>query len=231
MSSTSSEMAGREDLGSSGVPSLANVVYRSRAVTPLSDPELQDLMQTAQTRNHHERVTGVMLYDDSHFFQCLEGPPEGVARIMSSIRNDRRHSDVHVINERTSTSRRFGGWSMKLAAQGADPALWRGEILEPPREIVEDLHRQPAAAPTLLVKLAPPPAATGESPLAASLKGVALSRTTAQVLKTVILSKVIPRLMNSRGLAEVEVSSCGPAPALRSLPSFWWRRIKRRRWR
>ena len=76
MSSTSSEMAGRGDFGSSGVPSLANVVYCSRAVTPLSDPELQDLMQTAQTRNHRERVTGVMLYDDRHFFQGLKGLPK-----------------------------------------------------------------------------------------------------------------------------------------------------------
>lgn len=212
MSSALSEMAGLGGLGLSGVPSLANVVYRSRAVRPLSDPELQDLTQTAQTRNHHERVTGVMLYDDSHFFQWLEGPPEGVARIMSSIRNDQRHSDVHVITERTSASRRFDGWSMKLAVQGADPAVWRGETLEPPREIIENLHRRPAAAPALLAKLVPPPAAAGESPLAASLKGVALSHTTAQVLKTVILSKVIPRLMNSRGLAEVAVEQLRASP-------------------
>jgi hypothetical protein len=150
---------------------LSTVVYSSRALTPFSDRELQGLMQTAQARNHQERVTGVVLYDNSRFFQWLEGPSQGVERIMSSIRSDRRHTDVGVVAERTSTSRRFGEWDMKLAMQGADPAVWQGDILEPPREIIEDLHRQPAAAPTLLVKLLPPPGAASESALAESLEG------------------------------------------------------------
>lgn len=204
MASASGEMPGSAFRGPSGTPPLATIVYSSRAVSPLSDPELQDLMQTAQARNHREGVTGVVLYDDNRFFQWLEGPAAGVERIMGSIRNDRRHTDLQVLTQRTSTTRRFEGWDMKLAAPGADPAVWRGEALEPPREIIEDLHRQPAAAPTLLVKLVPPPAAESDSPLAASLRGTALSQTTAAILKKVILKKVIPRLLNSHGLPAAE---------------------------
>jgi methanogenic corrinoid protein MtbC1 len=200
MQTAAVQTAGRGYRGGSGAPPLATVVYSSRAVTPFSDPELQSLMHTAQARNHQEGVTGVVLYDNSRFFQWLEGPANGVERIMGSIRNDRRHTDVQVITERASDARQFDGWDMKLAAQGADPSVWRGEILEPPPEIVEDLHRQPAAAPTLLVKLVPPPEAAGDSPLAASLKGAALSQETAKILKSVILSKVIPRLLDSHGL-------------------------------
>jgi hypothetical protein len=205
-------MSGSAYRGATGAPPLATVVYSSRAVTPFSDPELQTLMQTAQARNHQEGVTGVVLYDNNRFFQWLEGPALGVERIMGSIRNDRRHTDLQVITERASDARQFDGWDMKLAAQGADPAVWRGDILEPPREIIEDLHRQPAAAPTLLVKLVPPPEAAGESPLAASLKGTVLGQETAKILKSVILNKVIPRLLNSHGQTAAEAAQMRASP-------------------
>ena len=201
MSSVSGGVTGLAQTGGSSVPPLSTIVYSSRAVTPFSDTELQKLMQTAQARNHAEGVTGIVLYDNSRFFQWIEGPTHGVKRIMDSIRNDQRHTDLRVLTDCVSTDRRFGGWDMKLAAQGTDPSVWRGDILEPPSEVIDDLNRQPSAAPTLLVKLVPAPhPAAGESPLAESLKGVALHNETAKILKNVILRKVIPRLLNSHGV-------------------------------
>ena len=81
MSSASGEMGGLADCGPGAAP-LATVVYSSRALTPLSDRALQELMRTSQARNQHERATGVMLYDNSRCFQWLEGPTEAVDRIM-----------------------------------------------------------------------------------------------------------------------------------------------------
>jgi hypothetical protein len=138
-------------------PPLSTLVYRSRAVSPLSFEDLRRLMRAAQARNHREAVTGVMLHDDGRFFQWLEGPADGVERVMRSIRADPRHTDLDVLDRRPSSARRFDGWSMKLAARGAASARWNGEVLEPPPGIVENLRRRPAAAPDLLVKLVPPP--------------------------------------------------------------------------
>ena len=138
--SASGVMIGPSNLTAGAAP-LATVVYSSRALTPLSDRDLQELMRTAQARNQQERVTGVVLYDNSRFFQWLEGPTEAVDRIMGSIRKDQRHTDVQVITERRSTSRSFGRWDMKLATQGADHAVWNGETVEPPLEVIEDLRR------------------------------------------------------------------------------------------
>lgn len=179
---------------------LSTVVYRSRAISPLSDRDLKGLLRTAQARNHREAITGVVLYDDSRFFQWLEGPPDGVERVMSSIRHDNRHTDIEVLSRRESSSRRFDGWDMKLAARGADTTVWRGEVLDPPREIIEDLRRKPTAAPKLLVKLLPPPGPRQDATPAASLDGAALSRTTASVLKAVFLDSVIPVLRCHHGL-------------------------------
>lgn len=174
---------------------LSTVVYRSRARSPLTDRDLRGLLRTAQARNQREAITGVVLYDDSRFFQWLEGPPDGVERVMASIRQDPRHTDLEVLAARESPARRFQGWDMKLAARGADAAVWRDEVLEPPREIIEDLRRQPAAAPALLVKLLPAGRPRGNAALAASLRGAALSRSTAAVLKAVFLDSVVPLLL------------------------------------
>lgn len=201
---------------------LSTVVYRSRAVAPQSFEDLQHLTRAAQARNQREAVTGVLLHDDSSFFQWLEGPADGVERVMRSIRGDPRHTDIDVLDRRPSSARRFDGWDMRLAARGAAAARWNGDVLEPPPEIVENLRRRPAAAPDLLVKLVPPPAgpAAAESPLAASLLGVALSRSTASVLKSVILEAVIPRLLHGHGLpaADAEHPRANPrAPELAEL--------------
>lgn len=222
MSHSSSSVAEPVPLETSASPALSTLVYRSRAVAPQSFEDLQHLTRTAQARNHREAVTGVMLYDDGRFFQWLEGPVDGVERIMRSIRGDPRHTDLDVLDRRPSSTRRFDGWDMKLAARGTASARWNGEVLEPPPEIVENLHRRPAAAPDLLVKLVPPPAgpAAGESPLAASLAGLALSRSTASVLRSVILEAVIPELLQSRGMpaAEAEHPRANPrAPELAEL--------------
>ena len=67
---------------------LSAVVYRSRAVRSLASPDLHALTEVAQSRNTREAVTGLMLYDGGSFFQWLEGPAEGVGRVMNSIRRD-----------------------------------------------------------------------------------------------------------------------------------------------
>ncbi|MBU8543366.1 MULTISPECIES: BLUF domain-containing protein [Roseomonadaceae] len=187
-------------------PPLATIVYRSRAVAPLPGPALRHLVQTAQARNQGEAITGVMLYDDTHFFQWLEGPPDGVDRVMHSIHNDRRHTDVEILSRRRSPARRFSGWDMKFAAPGARTFAWPDEVIEPPAEVIENLRRQPKAAPGLLVRLSPvpldPTQAGGQE--AAALVRTALGQASAAVLKSVIRDSVIPMLLQRHGRDSTE---------------------------
>ncbi|TPG46471.1 BLUF domain-containing protein [Roseomonas nepalensis] len=194
MAFASSSVAERPFAPATTAGDVSTIVYRSRAVAPLSDQDLQRLMRTAQARNGREGITGVVLYDERQFFQWLEGPEEGVKRVMGSIQNDRRHTDLEVLTHYASPTRRFSGWDMKLAARGANPALWQSDVLEPPRAIIDDLRRRPASAPSLLAKLMPLPVAAGDSPLATSLAGKPLGNTTVSILKDVLLKTVIPLL-------------------------------------
>ena len=172
-------------------PALATIVYRSRAVRALLPPELHELTRVAQARNARESVTGLMLYDDEHFFQWLEGPPDSVDRVMSSIRVDKRHRDLQVLDTRPAHDRTFNGWTMKLAAQVPATASWRHDVIAPPRDIVEGLRHRPEAAPVLLVKLLP---LLKVEPRTDAITRMPLHSATAAVLKRVILDKVIPQL-------------------------------------
>ncbi|WP_373508322.1 BLUF domain-containing protein [Thiocapsa sp.] len=185
---------------------LATVVYRSRAVAPLPGPALQHLIQTAQSRNQSEAITGVVLYDDTHFFQWLEGPPDGVERVMHSIHNDSRHTHLEILTRRNSPTRKFIGWDMKLAAPGAKTLAWPDEVIEPPAEIIENLRRQPEAAPSLLVKLIPlprPPAQANGQQATSQLRAT-LGQASAAVLKAVIVKSVIPMLLQQHGLGAAD---------------------------
>jgi hypothetical protein len=180
---------------------LSTVVYRSRAVQPLSAPDLRRLTQQAQARNRTESITGVVVYDHETFFQWLEGPAANLSRIMGSIRNDPRHTDIEILDDQTAGARRFGDWDLKLAARLPKAALWQREVIEPPIQIIEELHRHPDVAPVLLTKLSP---ACGfdDAPAARGVprqRGVeTMLRNT--VLEDVIRSAVIPELAGELGI-------------------------------
>jgi len=193
---------------------LATVVYRSRAVAPLSAAELYRLTIEAQARNRREAITGVMLYDDRKFFQWLEGPSDGVDRVMHSIRNDPRHTDIEVLDDKPARARAFGEWNMKLATRESQEADLSPEIFEPPIDVLNDLRARPSAAPAVLVKLVPRPAR--QSGMTQTSRGP-LGRSTASVLKNIILSAVIPALAKQHGVAELGRQPLRPHPRVAEL--------------
>ena len=195
MSQSMSSMTGTRELSAA---SLATVVYRSRAVRALQPSALHDLTAAAQSRNSLESVTGLMLYDQENFFQWLEGPPDSVDRIMTSIRNDYRHTDIEIINTQSATRRVFDGWSMKLAAQV--PATWRGDVIHPPQDVVEELRSRPDAAPSLLVRLMSVSVDIAEPRSPDPESRPAMKQRTAAILKSVMLSTVIPALADCHGI-------------------------------
>jgi len=193
---------------------LSTVVYRSKAVRDMSPPDLRDLTLKSQERNRREAVTGLMLYDGGQFFQWLEGPPVSVDRLMGSICQDPRHTNIEILNNQSAAARTFGDWNMKLAAQYPEVDPWQRDVIAPPPEIVASLRSRPQAAPVLLTRLVPlAEAAHGHAnpevtklhathPNAHTLNALALDSTrqiplapaTAEALKDVILSVVFPQL-------------------------------------
>jgi hypothetical protein len=108
---------------------LATLTYRSKASSAFPRDGLDSILDVARSRNHALSVTGLLIYDNGRIFQWLEGPPENVANIWSSIRQDKRHTDIEVLEYATSADRVFGEWDMKLATKPPQsPLLAHGYV-------------------------------------------------------------------------------------------------------
>jgi methanogenic corrinoid protein MtbC1 len=198
---------------------LSKLVYRSRAVHPLSSSDLYRLSLAAQSRNRAESITGVVLYDKDSFFQWLEGPTEGIERVMRSIHNDPRHTDIVVLDRQSSHTRIFADWSMKLAASGQAAASWRSDVMEPPPQALDSLRRHPEAASVILATLVPalPAHASGNVTEFRAASSLPLHRHAASILKAVILETVIPELAGRHGLARGRSSPLPASKRMREL--------------
>ena len=48
----------------------------------------------AAKHNREKEVSGLLLYNDHEFMQCMEGPDSAVQTIYQKIVRDPRHSDI-----------------------------------------------------------------------------------------------------------------------------------------
>lgn len=198
-------------------PSLSVVVYRSHAVRALSPLQIDELTLAAQARNLRESITGLMVYADDCFYQWLEGPLQSVDRVMHSIRQDSRHTDIEILNDQLVNQRSFADWSMKLALPERDFLPWRNGILTPPLRLVDELHRCPETAPANLLKMIPIRAGepVAEFVMRDTASQIPLKPRTATLLGNVIVSAVIPELMRHHWRLE----ACQPVLAVHSRAS------------
>ncbi len=172
---------------------LSSLVYQSRAVAPLSEPDLHQLITSSQTRNRKEGVTGLLIYDEGRFLQWLEGPTEGLGRVWQSISQDRRHRGISVLGEQAVPVRSFGNSAMTLGKRRGDRADdgKRGE-LGLPAELIETLYQSPQTAPSMLATLAPHAADTA---LPHPRPTRALSKAGRMSLKALVSSVIVPQLL------------------------------------
>ena len=154
---------------------VAVLAYRSRPVSPPSMTELDQILVSAQRRNRSEGLTGLLIYDQGHYFQWLEGPRRGLMRVWESIRADPRHREFKILRRQTIPVRLFDGWDMRLACRT------RGEIdrvlavMQAPHELLTRLQMQPSSladsawdrvfAEDVIPRLRPSPAAAGRNNL------------------------------------------------------------------
>jgi len=61
---------------------LTTIIYRSHLSEDVSVSILRDMVEKASLLNVRHQVTGILLFNGSHFFQILEGPEEGVLAII-----------------------------------------------------------------------------------------------------------------------------------------------------
>lgn len=91
---------------------MIHIVYMSRAVRPLSDQDLQALLDQCRRDNAARNVTGVLFYSHGNIAQLIEGDAEVLEPLFDIISRDGRHSNVTKLVDKPISTRSFEDWSM-----------------------------------------------------------------------------------------------------------------------
>ena len=93
---------------------LTTIIYRSHLSDDVPVKTLDNLATDANKINETFDVTGILLFDGTHFFQLLEGSDEAVCAIYARICADSRHHNLVELMYDYSPARRFGNVGMEL---------------------------------------------------------------------------------------------------------------------
>jgi hypothetical protein len=106
---------GDEPMPGQHLPMLHNLVYCSRATAGVDDAAVERIVASARRRNPMLGLTGMLVFGSGVFFQWLEGPRDGITRLMALLRADPRHENIVVLNETEEVRERmFPDWDMEL---------------------------------------------------------------------------------------------------------------------
>ena len=93
---------------------LKSLTYTSLARLDLESFDLEDIHRSARDGNALDGITGLLIFNGTHFLQIVEGAPDAIDELLERLREDPRHSGVEVRDERPVDRRSFPDWSMEL---------------------------------------------------------------------------------------------------------------------
>lgn len=93
---------------------LSTLIYRSHLSDDVPVKSLERLVEKANKVNGSLHITGILLFNGTHFFQVLEGPEEAVNTLYERICKDTRHHNVVKLMRDYAPLRRFGNAGMEL---------------------------------------------------------------------------------------------------------------------
>ncbi|MER2045813.1 MAG: diguanylate phosphodiesterase [Pantoea agglomerans] len=93
---------------------LSTIIYRSHITEHVPLEILNGLALKANKVNKSSSITGILLFNGTHFFQLLEGPEAAVNAVYSRICQDPRHHNLVELLRDYAPARRFGHVGMEL---------------------------------------------------------------------------------------------------------------------
>lgn len=94
--------------------SLKSLTYTSLASLDLQPGDLEAIHRSARNANALEGITGLLIFNGTHFLQIVEGMPEAIDELIERLRRDPRHNGIEIRDDRAIEERSFPNWSMEL---------------------------------------------------------------------------------------------------------------------
>ncbi len=91
---------------------LVRLIYASRPSRALAIHEVDEILKVSKHNNAAKHISGVLIYGDYFFMQCLEGPRNEVNETYLRICRDDRHHDCILMLYEQVDCRIFGHWAM-----------------------------------------------------------------------------------------------------------------------
>lgn len=80
---------------------------------PLVPRHLLEIYESAKHNNRKHNITGILAYKAGYYIQVIEGPDKNVDTLFRNILRDKRHTDIQVLIDRTSSTRYFRMWGFE----------------------------------------------------------------------------------------------------------------------
>ena len=93
---------------------LTSVTYTSLARLDLQASDLEDIHRTAPDQNALDGITGLLVFNGTHFLQIVEGSEKAIDELIERLRKDPRHTGFEIRDRRKVEARSFPEWSMEL---------------------------------------------------------------------------------------------------------------------
>ena len=98
---------------------LTSLTYTSLARLDLQSSDLEDIHRSARELNALDGITGLLVFNGTHFLQIIEGAHDAIEDLLERLRRDPRHTGLEVRDDRKVRSRSFPDWSMELVRVNA----------------------------------------------------------------------------------------------------------------
>ena len=98
---------------------LKSLTYTSFARLDLEAADLEAIHRIARELNALDGVTGLLIFNGTHFLQIIEGAPNAIDDLVERLRRDPRHSGLEIRDERMVEQSSFPDWSMELVRVSA----------------------------------------------------------------------------------------------------------------
>ena len=98
---------------------LKSLTYTSLARLDLEADDLEAIHRIARNANALDGITGLLIFNGTHFLQIIEGQPQAIDELVEKLRRDPRHSGVEIRDQRMVEARSFPDWSMELVRVSA----------------------------------------------------------------------------------------------------------------
>jgi hypothetical protein len=104
---------------------LTSVTYTSLARLDPQSSDLDQIHQVSRSRNSAEGITGLLVFNGTHFLQVIEGSERAIEDLVDRLRKDSRHSGFEIRDKRKIERRSFPDWRMELVR--VNPSLFQAK--------------------------------------------------------------------------------------------------------